>query len=219
MIRQCTHPGCDKQGMRMGKIRKDGSQIYRNLCSTHHNERIASRHGCKNSKEVTAKKAGFDNVADYKDHVARTLGYANHYDRQDSQARAQGYASYYDKKDKQAIAQGYASLQDKLNQQAQAQGFKSRTDKKNRTHRYLKYRKDHCENTDGRLGFVCQALIVNDCQLDVDHIDGNSENNDPINLQTLCKNCHSVKTLMYKDYKTPGRKTIRQQKLQASNSV
>ena len=31
-------------------------------------------------------------------------------------------------------------------------------------------------------------------QLDVDHIDGNHGNNDPVNLQTLCKNCHSLKT-------------------------
>jgi 5-methylcytosine-specific restriction endonuclease McrA len=28
----------------------------------------------------------------------------------------------------------------------------------------------------------------------VDHIDGNHSNNDPANLQTLCKNCHSLKT-------------------------
>ena len=31
-------------------------------------------------------------------------------------------------------------------------------------------------------------------QLDVDHIDENHGNNDPANLQTLCKNCHSLKT-------------------------
>jgi len=32
------------------------------------------------------------------------------------------------------------------------------------------------------------------CQLDVDHRDGNHENNDPSNLQTLCANCHRLKT-------------------------
>lgn len=31
---------------------------------------------------------------------------------------------------------------------------------------------------------------------DVDHIDGNSRNNDPRNLRPLCKSCHSRKTVM-----------------------
>jgi len=31
-------------------------------------------------------------------------------------------------------------------------------------------------------------------QLDVDHIDGNHKNNQPSNLQTLCANCHRLKT-------------------------
>jgi 5-methylcytosine-specific restriction endonuclease McrA len=30
--------------------------------------------------------------------------------------------------------------------------------------------------------------------LDVDHIDGDRFNNDPANLQTLCANCHRLKT-------------------------
>lgn len=32
------------------------------------------------------------------------------------------------------------------------------------------------------------------CQLDVDHIDGDHTNDDPTNLQTLCANCHRLKT-------------------------
>ena len=39
------------------------------------------------------------------------------------------------------------------------------------------------------------------CQLDIDHIDGNRENNDIINLQTLCANCHRLKTYESKDWK------------------
>ena len=36
--------------------------------------------------------------------------------------------------------------------------------------------------------------------LDVDHKDGNHSNNDPDNLQTLCKICHGVKTIVNADY-------------------
>ena len=35
--------------------------------------------------------------------------------------------------------------------------------------------------------------------MDVDHKDGNHENNHPDNLQTLCKFCHGVKTVMEQD--------------------
>lgn len=38
-----------------------------------------------------------------------------------------------------------------------------------------------------------------DCQLDVDHIDGNSRNNDRSNLVILCANCHRLKTFMNND--------------------
>lgn len=41
-------------------------------------------------------------------------------------------------------------------------------------------------------GFVPVLMI----QLDVDHIDGDHSNNDPSNLQTLCANCHRLKTAM-----------------------
>jgi len=42
-------------------------------------------------------------------------------------------------------------------------------------------------------------------QLDLDHIDGNHHNNDPANLQTLCANCHRLKTHQAKDHLNPGR--------------
>lgn len=87
-------------------------------------------------------------------------------------------------------------------------------------HPYLKFRKDYCENQDGRLGFNCTFTAPSKTQLlsrgveadfqgwlQVDHIDGNHLNNDPKNLQTLCACCHTVKTAIYKDYSTPGRKT------------
>lgn len=60
-----------------------------------------------------------------------------------------------------------------------------------------KAKKDHCEEC----GFKAKHIA----QLDVDHIDGNSGNNDPSNLQTLCANCHRLKTFANGDHLTPVR--------------
>lgn len=46
----------------------------------------------------------------------------------------------------------------------------------------------------------CSFIPEHSCQLDVDHIDGNKENNDLSNLQTLCANCHRLKTFKNKDW-------------------
>lgn len=43
--------------------------------------------------------------------------------------------------------------------------------------------------------------------LDVDHIDGNSENNMPFNLRLLCKNCHGLTPTFGNRNKGHGRKT------------
>jgi len=51
---------------------------------------------------------------------------------------------------------------------------------------YIKHKKIKCECC----GFIPKHL----CQLDVHHVDGNHENNDPTNLQTLCANCHRLET-------------------------
>jgi len=48
----------------------------------------------------------------------------------------------------------------------------------------------HVADRCARCGFVPEHV----CQLDVDHIDEDHENNDPANLQTLCANCHRLKT-------------------------
>ena len=77
---------------------------------------------------------------------------------------------------------------------------------------YLMFRKDYCENVDGRLGHVCTTTIVIEGQLQVDHIDGNPANNDRSNHQTLCADCHIVKTHLNEDWKTPGRKAAREEK-------
>jgi 5-methylcytosine-specific restriction endonuclease McrA len=44
--------------------------------------------------------------------------------------------------------------------------------------------------------------------LSVDHIDGNHENNDPSNLQTLCHNCHNIKTIENGDHLTPSNQNL-----------
>ena len=52
---------------------------------------------------------------------------------------------------------------------------------------YLAHKGSKCD----RCGFMPE----HEGQLDVDHIDGNHNNNDPNNLQTLCANCHRLKTI------------------------
>jgi len=52
---------------------------------------------------------------------------------------------------------------------------------------YTRERKNYCEN--------CGFIAIHRAQLDVDHIDGNRENNSPENLRTLCANCHRLKHL------------------------
>jgi len=88
-------------------------------------------------------------------------------------------------------------------------GFSNILEYQHAKHPYLFNRKSYCENNDGSrgLGFTCTATIVWSGQLDVDHIDENPSNNHPLNLQTLCKNCHAVKTnLFVKQFgRTPGR--------------
>jgi hypothetical protein len=48
---------------------------------------------------------------------------------------------------------------------------------------------------------TCGFIPVDRIQLDVDHIDGNPSNNDPLNVQTLCANCHRLKTKLNNDWK------------------
>jgi len=53
---------------------------------------------------------------------------------------------------------------------------------------YSRFKKPCCEE--------CDFIAIDPCQLDVHHIDKNRKNNDPMNLKTLCANCHR---LLHKD--------------------
>lgn len=61
----------------------------------------------------------------------------------------------------------------------------------NKKRPYAKQKKNICEK--------CGFIPMHKCQLDVDHIDGNHNNNAKENLQTLCANCHRLKTFLNKD--------------------
>jgi hypothetical protein len=50
--------------------------------------------------------------------------------------------------------------------------------------KYLLYKKDYCE--------LCGFIAIDHCQLDVHHLDGNHNNNEESNLQTVCANCHRL---------------------------
>jgi cytochrome c553 len=52
----------------------------------------------------------------------------------------------------------------------------------------------------GEVCEFCGFIPVNPCQLDVDHKNGDKEDNSETNLQTLCANCHRLKTLLNKDW-------------------
>ena len=50
---------------------------------------------------------------------------------------------------------------------------------------------------------LCGYVPTDTCQLDVDHIDGCCENNDPSNYTDLRLNCQWLKSAMHGDHLTP----------------
>lgn len=61
---------------------------------------------------------------------------------------------------------------------------------------YKHHKLNYCEE--------CGFIPKHKCQLDVDHIDKNHQNNDPNNLQTLCANCHRLKSYYERIGKPPA---------------
>lgn len=58
-------------------------------------------------------------------------------------------------------------------------------------------------------GLVCNKcgfIAEHPCQIDLDHIDGDPQNNESSNLESLCANCHRLKTFLNRDWESRGRK-------------
>ena len=70
------------------------------------------------------------------------------------------------------------------------------------------FKKDHCE--------LCGFVAVNKIQLDVDHIDGSNSNNSESNLQTLCANCHRLKTFLNSDWESREKKELESMQIELS---
>jgi 5-methylcytosine-specific restriction endonuclease McrA len=175
------------------------------------NDRIAKENGFSSHKSYTtqlnlqnAKENGFSSYKAYADHLNLQNAKENGF---------KTYRAYRDHLNLQlALDNGYSNYKgynDALKHQlALDNGYSNYVDYANSKHPYRKYRKTYCENIDERLGYKCTSTITMIAQLDVDHIDGNARNNKKENLQTLCKCCHTHKTITEKDYLTPGRKTL-----------
>ena len=69
----------------------------------------------------------------------------------------------------------------------------------------MPFKTGKCNNRDGHLGFKCLikwSLIPKGAKgmTEIDHIDGDSSNNDLDNLDELCPICHKLKGQMHGDY-------------------
>ena len=77
---------------------------------------------------------------------------------------------------------------------------RSRGAKRHGVFSYRQYKKTYCEE--------CGFVATHPCQLDVDHADGNHNNNATFNLITLCANCHRLKTFLAKDWQYDVRSIV-----------
>lgn len=206
-IMSCSHPGCNELRATAG-INKYGKTILRKKCKKHYNIELAEKRGFsdineyqKDCIEKLAKAKGFSSVSEYKRHSLEEL------------AKAKGFSSANEYKQysltELAKKKGFSSANEyryhSLLELARKKGFSSIQEYRNSIHPYKRWKKDYCENLDGRLGYVCTSTIKISTQLELDHIDGNPSNNVYENFQTLCSCCHVYKTIINEDHKSPGR--------------
>ena len=115
---------------------------------------------------------------------------------------------------------------------AQNAGYDNHVDYNNSKHRFRKYRKTYCENNNGmaiwvdpdtgkrrfmhELGVVCTSTITHNLMLSVDHINGENWDDREGNHQTLCLNCHGVKSYYSKDHWSAEKKLKHLEKMLGS---
>lgn len=215
----CSVPGCNNNAVQtLGKTHKNYPRYRRSYwiherfpetkdtepfcCEKCHRANTARVNGVSNVEQLTrrrnalALKLGFSSIAEMKQ------------EQRIEKCIEHGFT-------REQFLEASDSLRTAL-----VSGYETFTEYNNARHPYLRYRKIYCENQDGRLGFKCTSVLPTQEQIDaaglawkpiqfleVDHIDGNHTNNDPANLQTLCKCCHMIKSAQVGDHLTPGRKT------------
>ena len=172
----CSIESCTEARHNAG-LNKNGTIIYRKKCLNHYKEELYEKRGVSNDKE-------------YQLLIAKNSGFNSIVE----------YKRYLIKQ------AGFNTLKEYNTHLAKKAGFNTVADYRNSTHKYRKFRKSYCENIDGRLGYICNSDIIYQAQLHTDHINGNPSDDAEENLQTLCANCHIVKTMDFGDNATPGRK-------------
>jgi hypothetical protein len=67
----------------------------------------------------------------------------------------------------------------------------------------IRHKKTYCENIDSRLGWTCPVPKEEwpnfQSSLDLDHLNGDHQDNRPENVDTYCKLCHGRKTILEGD--------------------
>jgi hypothetical protein len=59
-------------------------------------------------------------------------------------------------------------------------------------------------NNQGQYGIPkCTSVILDPCQLDINHIDGNNDNRHESNIEVLCSNCHRLVTIRNQHHLQP----------------
>jgi hypothetical protein len=199
---RCEVDGCDNPVHLQGHSKHTGKEQFRKVCGKHHSRRTAEKRGFTNISQVVAANAGFESVYEYQDFKAR--------------------------------AKGFDGVRDELEHRVRKKGFDSLTEYNNSKHRYRKHRKDYCENNNGmgiwvdpdtgkrrflhEAGVTCTATITHAAMLSVDHINGENYDDSDGNHQTLCHNCHKVKSILSKDHWSADRKRKHLEKMLKSTA-
>jgi hypothetical protein len=193
-------PVCNVKERTIGNKKKDGTYRFQSMCTPCKHKHLEQKNGVKYAVRC-AQNAGCNSIKENNDRIAKENGFSSH----------KSYTAHLNLQI--ALDNGfktYRAYRDHLNLQlALDNGFSNYTDYANSKHVWRQHRMDYCENIDGRLGEPCTSTILLSGQLEVDHIfpKGRAKRlgwtdeqiNHPSNLQTLCRNCHSYKTITNRD--------------------